>query len=400
MVTTAGKLRLAVFATHPIQYQVPWFRALAAEPGLEVVVYYALLPDAEQQGTGFGRAFAWDVPLLDGYHWELLENRARRPSVDSFRGCDVRGLVRALRGTRPDVALITGWNALFLLQAFWACKRLGIPALVRGDSNVLAPRGGLKRMIQHGLIRQFSGYLAVGELNRRLYVQAGVPETRLFFCPHFVDNDEFAQRAAARRGDRTEVRQRWGVPADAVCFVFVGKLVPKKRVMDFLAALDAASRAGATVFGLVAGSGAQMDEARAFVDSRQVPVTFAGFLNQSEIAAAYVAADCLVLPSDYGETWGLVVNEAMACGLPAIVSDQVGCGPDLVSDDETGWVYRMGDVAALSGRMQQAAREAERLPVMGEAARQRVMRDYSIARAVDGACFGIDWLLSRSGSRR
>jgi glycosyltransferase involved in cell wall biosynthesis len=392
-----GMTRLAIFATHPIQYQVPWFRALAAEPGLEVVVYYALLPDAQQQGTGFGQAFAWDVPLLDGYRWELLENRARQPSVDTFRGCAVHGLARTLRRARPDVALMTGGNALFLLQALWACKRLGVPTLVRGDSNVLAPRGRLKRLLQQGLIRQFSGCLTVGELNRQLYVQAGVPDARLFFCPHFVDDAWFAREVAARRGERAALRRRWGVPADAVCLLFVGKLIPKKRVMDFLEAVDAAARSGARVHALVVGSGAQLDAARAFVDARQVPVTFAGFLNQSEITAAYVAADCLVLPSDYGETWGLVVNEAMACGLPAIVSDQVGCGPDLVIDGETGWVVPMGDVTRLADRIQQAVREAARLPHMGGAAQQRVLRDYSIERAVAGARAGIDWLLSHRG---
>src|SRR5207248_1690512 len=105
---------------------------------------------------------------------------------------------------------------------------------------------------------------------------------------------------------------------------------------------------GAQAHVLVVGDGELMTEARALAARERLPLTFAGFLNQTEIVGAYVAADCLVLPSDTGETWGLVVNEAMACGIPAIVSDQVGCGPDLVSDSVTGAMFPMGDIDALA----------------------------------------------------
>jgi glycosyltransferase involved in cell wall biosynthesis len=111
-------------------------------------------------------------------------------------------------------------------------------------------------------------------------------------------------------------------------------------------------------------------------------VTFAGFLNQSEIVKSYVAADTLVLPSDGGETWGLVVNEAMVCGRPCIVSDKVGCGPDLVTP-ETGAIHPLGDVARLAELMSEFAADRNRLRVRGEAAARKIT-EYSTEVAVRG----------------
>ena len=119
-----------------------------------------------------------------------------------------------------------------------------------------------------------------------------------------------------------------------------------------------------------------MAQARALVERERLPATFAGFLNQSEIVRAYAAADCLVLPSDAGETWGLVVNEAMACGIPAIVSDQVGCGSDLVTDGVTGATFPMGDVDALARCLIEFSADPKRLRRMGAAAHEQ--RDFTL----------------------
>jgi len=376
--------QLGIFATHPIQYQVPWFRALAAESWLDAQVYYAMLPDAVQQGAGFGVEFEWDIPLCDGYSWQLLENRASKPSLDRFRGCNVSNIDKLLSARRPHAALISGWNSFYLLQVLHACRRLRIPTLVRGDSNILAPRGIIKRGLQRMLFSRFFVFLAVGQFNHQLYRRAGIPEKRIFFCPHFIENERFSLQTQSLVRERFELRRRWSIPGDAVCFVFVGKLMHKKRIMDFLRAIDVASQKDKCIFGLVVGAGEEKEMALSFVKSRRLPVTFAGFLNQSEIVKAYVASDCLVLPSDYNETWGLVVNEAMACGIPAIVSDEVGCGPDLVKCGVTGGVFPCGNVSALSRTINDFASNGQRLESMGKTAQRRVSSEFSLERATAG----------------
>lgn len=166
-----------------------------------------------------------------------------------------------------------------------------------------------------------------------------MPQNRLVPSPHFVDNAYFGERAAALRPRRDALRQDWAVPREAFCFLFAGKLQPKKRPLDLLEALRQLVKEPLPhpVHLLIVGTGPLEEACRALASQHGLPVSFAGFVNQSGMPSAYAVADALVLPSDHGETWGLVVNEAMACGLPAIVSDQVGCAEDLVFEGRTAW---------------------------------------------------------------
>jgi glycosyltransferase involved in cell wall biosynthesis len=230
---------------------------------------------------------------------------------------------------------------------------------------------------------------------------------------------------------RKEIREKWNIPDKATCFIFSGKFEEKKRPMDILRALHEIYRPSAislqpsadsgqrtadnnktqasafspaprgdqlspdsnkpqvsglslgeiiphpSIHLLMVGDGVLKKECEAYAGDHILPVTFTGFLNQSELPEAYAATDCLVLPSDYGETWGLVVNEAMACGLPAIVSDHVGCHPDLVHPELTGEVFEFGNVTALADCMRRLASNPEHLRCMGRDARERISA-YSI----------------------
>ena len=390
------RARVAVFATHPIQYHVPWFQALAARRELEFKVYFGQVPDPTQQGVGFGVDFKWDIPMLDGYTSEVLDNVAATPSLGAFGGLDTPGVARALRQWRPDLAILTGWQSKMLVQAWWACARLGIPRIVRGESNAMLKRATWKRMMHRVWLRGFDRFLAIGQANREFYLQAGIPESRIHPCPYFVDNQRFAAAARELRARRTHLRAKWSIPEGATCFLFCGKLIPKKHPIDLLQALQRAVAAGASAHVLIVGDGELMAEARALVERERLPATFAGFLNQTEIVGAYVASDCLALPSDTGETWGLVVNEAMACGIPAIVSDQVGCGPDLVSDGITGAVFPMGDVGALAQRLTELSADSSQLGTMGNAACERIFSCYSLERATDGTMAALNAAMARS----
>jgi len=394
-VVPGGRIRVALFATHPIQYQVPWFQALAARPELQLKVFFGQVPDAKQQGVGFGVGFHWDIPMLEGYESETLENVARRPSLGVFGGCDTPQVAQRLRDWKPDLAILTGWQSKMLVQAWWACVRLGVPRIVRGESNAMPARTQWKRTAHRVWLRGFDRFLAIGKANRDFYLQAGIPEARIHPCPYFVDNWRFAATADPLRERRDELRERWSIPEHATCFLFCGKLIPKKHPLDLLLALQRALAAGVRAHMLIVGDGEMMVQARALVEHQRLPVTFAGFLNQTEIVGAYVAADCLVLPSDTGETWGLVVNEAMACGIPAIVSDQVGCGPDLVSDGVTGATFPMGDVDALAKRLIDLSGNPSALRAMGGAACERVTSHYSVERAVEGTMAAIGAVMAR-----
>ena len=386
-------MKVAIVSTHPIQYHTPWFQKLAAEEHLDLKVYYALLPNQQQQGDGFGEAFTWDIPLLQGYEWELIPNKRESPRLKGFFQSSTPAVYSLFAEARPDVVIITGWQSLPLLQALWAAIRLGIPRIIRGESNALRSRPLPVRTLHQLLLSRFGAFLTIGKLNREFYRHYGIAGERLFHCPYFVDNERFAVQFRRDAAERFTLRAEWNIPEGHTCFLFAGKLQPKKRIMDLLRALDIA-RKSCSIHLLVAGTGELMEDARQFADSHSLPITFAGFLNQSQITQAYAAADCLVLPSDNGETWGLVVNEAMACGLPAVVSDQVGCGPDLVEEGVTGGIFRCGDIDALALKIQACASDPAGLVRMGGRARHRI-GGYSVDRAVQGTVRAIDFVLKK-----
>ena len=378
-------MRLAMVTTHPIQYQVPWLQRLAAKDGVDLQVFFAMIPDSAEQGREFGVAFEWDLPLLEGYSYTVMENVAARPSLTEFKGCDTPQVYREIRRGRFDAVIVNGWVVKTCLQALLACKLSGTPCIVRGEVNGLRPRAGWKRWLHARLLARYDACLDIGVNNRRYLIDAGVSADRIFHTPYCIDNGRFSRlaNAALETSGRDALRRRLGLEADRTTFLFSGKFVEKKRPGDIVEAvrrLNESERARIQV--LMVGEGPLGDQLRAAATG--LPVRFSGFLNQSEIPAAYAAADALVLPSDSGETWGLVVNEAMACGLPALVSDLVGCAADLVSPGATGEVFTCGDVAGIADLFGRYGGEPAKLALMGEQARSRVTESYTFDRVVLG----------------
>jgi glycosyltransferase involved in cell wall biosynthesis len=377
--------RVLVIATHPIQYQAPWFRALAEVAALDFSVLFVQLPDTKQQGVGFGVAFQWDVPLLEGYSWKVAPEVRGRGGLRGFFSTRIGHPLALLRDMDLDVLILTGWHSWPLLQALIAAWWLRVPVVMRGESNALRRRSWTVRNLHRLLLGRCAAFLPIGKASHAFYSGYGVHESRLFDTSYFVDNSRFMESAARALPRRADLRLRWSIPEHAVCYCYAGKLEPKKRILDLLAAFTIARRSCASpIHLLVVGTGELMPQAKAFAVKHGLPVTFAEFLNQSEIPSAYVASDCLVLPSDYGETWGLVVNEAMVCGCPALVSDRVGCGPDLVIEGQTGAVFPFADVPALAEKLVNLAANPERLHRMGQNARAHVLADYNVDKAVDG----------------
>jgi glycosyltransferase involved in cell wall biosynthesis len=391
-------LRIAAVASHPVQYQAPWYRALAQIADLRV--FFAHRASADEQGkAGFNVPFDWDVPLLDGYAHEWLTNVASHPGVGTFLGCDTPGIADWLASAPLDAVVVNGWQLLTYWQAIRAARGLRLPVLVRGDSQLNAERRGVraaKRVVYPQLLKAFDGFLTVGVRNREYYQRYRVPSERMWPAPHAVDNTLFARLAAQAREPQGAARARWQIPESRSVFLLAARLIEMKRPLDFIRALHAAHVARGDVHGFVVGDGPMRSAMEAEARSLGAPCTFAGFLNQSEIGIAFAAADALVLPSDGRETWGLVVNEAMSAGLPALVSESAGCTPDLVVHGETGFVFRCGDVPALARLMQCGGRAA--LGALGRRAAARI-QSYSPEAAAAGTVAAIRELVARRGAR-
>jgi glycosyltransferase involved in cell wall biosynthesis len=371
-------MRAVIVASHPIQYQAPLFRKLAKLVDLTVVFMMHATPK-EQAASGFGVEFEWDMPLLEGYAHVFANNVARAPSSSRRRGIVLRGHEVLLGSINPDVLMTMGWFPRGYLQALrWAWNKR-VPTVCRGESNLLTGRSFAKRMMRRyyfsRLFSRFQSFAVIGERNRDFYRQHGVPPEKLVHAPYSVD-DEFFEREFSVHRVRPRRPGPWRIG-------FAGKLIPKKRPVDLMSAAAAAKQRG-DIEVVIIGDGPLRSAVMDVAARGGVRVDFRGFLNQSEIVArGYSDLDLLVLPSDEGETWGLVVNEVMAGGIPVIVSDRVGCAPDLVEPGSTGEIFPCADVRALSDAIDKVVGRLSAGHNFEPAVRQRIAR-YSLRETASG----------------
>ncbi len=368
-------LRLAVVVSHPIQYYTPWFRQLAACASLDLKVYY--LSDhgvTTRTDAQFGTSFAWDTDLLSGYTHEFVKNRAKHPDVNRFTGLHNPELRPALRAFTPNAILLYGYafrsHLNLLLQP-------PAPILFRGDSHLLgapcssllpSPRSLFGRLALRLVYSRPAAFLHVGSANAAYFRHHGVPPDKLFHAPHAVDTDHFAatpERIAAAATQRAAL----GIPAEAPVVLFAGKLIPKKRPDLLLASFLRAAVPGAHL--VLAGDGELASALRATAAGRK-NVHFLPFVNQSAMPARYLLGDVFALPSEgRRETWGLAVNEAMHLGRAAILSNHVGCYPDLIRPNQTGWIFQAGRESELAALLRDIlGRPRSELAAFGAAARR------------------------------
>ena len=377
-------IRLAIVTTHPIQYHAAWFRALAKHSAIDPQVLFChQATPREQAAAGFGVEFDWDVSLLEGYPYRFLQNVARVPSVAGFSGLDTPEIKDIIARKRFDAVMINGWHYKSAWQAMRASWKTGTPVMVRSDSHLYTERPLLKRIAKQPFyswfISKLDACLAVGKWSSDYFLHYGAAPERVFIVPHVVDTDYFESESQRLTPQRDALRAQWGLGNSAVVFLFAGKFTEIKRPLDFVDAVALAARKG-RVAGLMVGDGPLRQTCEGKVRTLGAPIQFAGFLNQSMIPTAYAAADALVLPSE-AETWGMAVNEAMACGLPCFVSDKVGCGPDMVITNDTGAVYPLGDTGLLADLLADFAADKKQMGWMSGRARKQAQK-YTLSVAV------------------
>ena len=336
------KYRLAILTSHPIQYQAPLFRKLAAAPEAELLVIFRKKLQGGYFDKEFDRKIVWDVPLLNGYRSIFLNFPWSVGSV--------------LRKEKPNVLIVYGWNAFSNWQAIWFAVCRKIPFFIYGESplNQEILKKNILWLFRKPLLRflfqKAAGCFYIGEENRKFYEHFGVPREKLFFTPYAVENERFVHSVVGSK--KLEIRKRLNINKDDVVILFVGKLIPKKRPSDLLKAYELLvtdHELKIIPHLLFVGDGLLRGGLEKYSSGHNLKnVHFIGFKNQTELPLYYATSDIFVLPSGMGETWGLVVNEVMCLGLPIIVSDVVGCGPDLVYHGRNGYIFPVGDTEELA----------------------------------------------------
>jgi len=361
--------RLAIVTTHPIQYYAPWFKMLKERGKVQPKVFYTWGEAVLQKkyDPGFNKTIEWDIPLLNGYEYSFPGNIAAEPGSHHFAGINNPGLINEIEQWRPDAILVIGWSFkshLKLLRHFKGKRQL----LFRGDSTLLDEPAGFsfkkiaRRILLKWIYHHVDKALYVGTANKAYYLANGLREAQLIFAPHAVDNNRFGE---GRKTSKKEVDEH---APGTITFLFAGKFEHKKAPCLLLDAFLQIADTKAHL--LLVGDGALEEQLKTLVsgqpDSVRHRIRFLPFQNQGRMPAVYAMADVLVLPSNGpGETWGLSVNEAMACGKAILVSDKCGCAADLVKDADNGYTFKSGNTGDLVNKMKLLLANAEKPAIMG-----------------------------------
>jgi len=318
--------------SHPVQYKAPVYQELARlrEGGFKVL--YAT--DCSVRGhrdAGFGQKVAWDIPLLEGYPHVILGNERGEP-LAGFRSLTGRGIGALLRRERPEAVLISQFLYEADLVTYIWCHFLGIPVWIRHetqDEAFVRPgwKSALRRVVYRLIYRGVDHAFYIGELNREHLIASGMAPGRMSRAAYCVRTRLDGMSDAEKQRIRDTLRGEHSVAADEVLLLFSGKLIEKKNPRLILEAMELLTPGELGRFKvLYVGSGAMEDELREMAGRFAGRVEFAGFVNQSRMHEYYLAADVLILPSRRaGETWGLVVNEALHAGCGVVMTDAVGC---------------------------------------------------------------------------
>ena len=385
------KIRLAYLVTHPIQYQAPLLRRIAEDRDIDLTVFYGsdlstkVFRDAE-----FDRVIKWDVPLLNGYRYEFLPAIGRTDRLSFWRPFNY-GLGKRLKAGQFDALWVHGYARWTHWVAMIMAKTQGTHVMVRDDATLVGRQRSLaKRMAKRVLFLWLNilcdRFLAIGTMNREYYRRHGIGKEKISLVPYAVNNAFFQAESVAAAASREELRASLGLEKGRLVILYVGKMTKTKRPADLLESYIRLSPDGNSEPGpylLLIGDG----EIRQSLEKRASELSwnsikFLGFKNQTELPRYYDLCNVLVLPSLY-ENWGLVVNEAMNAGRAVIVSDRVGCGPDLVKNGENGYIFRARSVDDLHQALHEVTADSDRCRLMGQKS-LKTINDWSFDEDLEG----------------
>ncbi len=341
-------MRLAIITTHPIQYYAPVFKLLAQQ--VEVKVFYTWGETSmEKHDPGFDKTIRWDINLLDGYNYQWLQNTSSDPGSHHFNGIVNPTIIADVEAWNPNRLLVYCWAYKSHLNVMRHFKNK-LPVLFRGDSTLLDEKPGLKNAIRSIYLKwvyntvDYAFYTGIN--NKAYFKKYGLRDDQLIFAPHAVDNERFAE---PKDKEADKLKHLFGLDADGIVILFAGKLETKKDPALLLKAFTNLRAANTHL--LFVGNGVLKDELKQLAMSNP-NIHFMDFKNQSYMPIIYQACDIFCLPSKGpGETWGLAVNEAMACSKVILVSDKAGCAADLVKPNQNGIVFTAGSIKDISEKL-------------------------------------------------
>ncbi len=370
--------KLAIITTHPIQYNAPWFRLLAERGNVDIKVFYTW---SQSKGSvkdrTFGKEIKWDIPLLDGYNYEFVKNVSKKPGSHHFFGIDCPSLISDIKKYQPNAILFFGWKfkSHLLAMRFFKGK---IPVWFRGDSTLLDEVNGLKTKVRRLVLNKAYSYvdtaLYVGDANKDYFLKHGLKAENLVHVPHAIENKRFIGDLTSEYDSKAlQWRKELGYDTDDIVILFAGKFESKKQPDFLVEAFLTVSKNSSKPFKLLLVGNGPMDQELETISKNNHNIQILPFQNQTKMPLVYRLGNVFCLPSKGpGETWGLAVNEAMACRIPVIVSNKVGCAEDLIKHNGNGYIFSFHDIMELQNIFESL--EISKLEMLGKEAQKDIQK--------------------------
>jgi glycosyltransferase involved in cell wall biosynthesis len=376
--------KLAIITTHPIQYNAPLFALLAKRGRIDIKVFYTWGESvlASKFDPGFNKKIEWDIPLLEGYHFAFVENIAKDPGSHHFTGIDNPSLISEVENWNADAILVYGWSfrSHFRAMRYFHKKK---KVLFRGDSTFVTQTSALKSFIRRKYLSFVYGYvdtcLYVGSNNKIYYQKSGVNNSKLVFAPHAVDNERFARDDEKLNREAEAWKRSLGIDNDKICLLFAGKLVEDKNAQLIIRYILKDKQKKYTA--IIVGNG-EFERELKRITGNDKRIIFLPFQNQGMMPLVYRLADIFIMPTKTSETWGLAINEAMACSRPVLVSDKCGAAVDLVQEGKNGFVFSSTDERDFADMLGLFGTDKHRLRVMGESSKE-IIGNWSLPKLAD-----------------
>lgn len=365
--------KLAIITEIIAPYRIPVFNALAQRRELDLHVIFLSENDPSlRQWQVYKEEIKFQYDVLPSWRWRL----------GRYNLLINRGVLSALNKINPDALLCGGYNYLASWQAAYWAKRHRVPMLLWSESTAfdIRRKHWLVEFMKARFLSLCAAFVVPGRSSAQYLMDLGIPHGHIFTAPNAVDNDLFASLADDAIRNESKVHSRRALPSRY--FLYVGRLVRAKGIFDLVEAYAKLDHEIRAQVGLVfVGEGADRSElvARA---GRILPGTiqFPGFIQRQGLPEFYALADALVFPT-HSDPWGLVVNEAMSCGCPVILTSVAGCAADLVQDGWNGFVVPPCETSQLSAAMSRLASASGLRKAMGSKAKERIAANSPMAWA-------------------
>ena len=378
-------VKLVILTEIIAPYRIPVFNVLAKWKGIDLHVIFLAETDPDLR--------EWLVYKDEiKFSYEVL--RSRRGRVGKYKILLNSGVTGAIKKASPQTILCGGYNYLASWQALYWARKNKVPFLLWVESNAKDKdkdqRGNnpLTSLLKAYFVNRCDAFVVPGKASRQYVMNFKVSAEKIHNAPNAVENELFESIAMKTRINEDDFRAQLNLPRQY--FLFVGRLVPGKGIFDLVSAYsklppDLRNKLSVVIVG--EGSSRRELENRARSISNG-SVHFAGFVHRERLASYYALAEAFVFPT-HADPWGLVVNEAMACGLPVICTDVAGCSDDLISDGWNGVLVPARDTEKLMLGMKALAENPERLRIMGENSRERIKQysPFACARGIADAAF-------------